>query len=75
VASKSELLSSHERGSTRSAPKVMSVYRFSQLLVDNILVCLRMYVLCHHKLMVWCALLHMSLNHYVESLEEVSTGR
>jgi len=29
--------------------------------------CLRMYVSCHHKLMVWCALFHMSLKHCTES--------
>lgn len=35
VASKSELLSSHECGSTKSPPKVLSVYRFSQLLMGK----------------------------------------
>jgi len=35
VASKSKLLSSHECGSTKSPPKVLSVYRFSQLLVGK----------------------------------------
>lgn len=35
MASKSELLSSHECGSTKSPPTVLSVYRFSQLLVGK----------------------------------------